>query len=147
MRKLKKGIAMLGVACLLSANVAVPVQAGEVQTVTDDEYGIMPLWDYLQTTGVSLDISSSGLANCFSTMLAKQSSYQCKIESSLYRIANKGWEKVTSFSDTDKGTATASKLIYVKKGYVYLLRSKFMVYDSTGKTLLESHIAEYEQEY
>lgn len=147
MTKLKKGIAMLGVACLLSANVAVPVQAGEIQTMTNEEDGVMPLWDFLQTTGVSLDISSSGLANCFSTMLAKQASYQCKIESSLYRIANSGWEKVTSFSDTAKGSATASKLLYVKKGYVYLLRSKFMVYDSTGTTLLESHTADYEQEY
>lgn len=147
MRKLKKGIAMLGVACLLSANVVAPVQAGEIQTMTNEEDGVMPLWDFLQTTGISFDISSSGKANCFSTMVAKSASYQCKIESSLYRIANSGWEKVTSFSDTDKGTATASKLLYVKKGYVYLLRSKFMVYDSTGTTLLESHTADYEQEY
>ena len=147
MRKLKKGIAMLGVACLLSANVAVPVQAGEIQTMTNEENGVMPLWDFLQTTGVSLDISSSGLANCFSTMMAKKASYQCKIESTLYRIADSGWETVVSFSDTDKGSATTSKLLYVKKGYLYVLRSKFMVYDSTGTTLLESHTADYEQGY
>lgn len=147
MRKLKKGIAMLSVACLLSTNIAVPVHAGEIQTMTNEEDGIMPLWDCLQTTGISLGIDSSGKANCFSTMVAKSASYQCKVESTLYRIANSGWEKVTSFSDTDKGTATATKILYVKSGYVYLLRSKFMVYDSTGKTLLESHTADYEREY
>lgn len=147
MRKLKKGMAMLGVACLLSANVVAPVQAGEIQTMTNEEDGVMPLWDFLQTTGISFDISSSGKANCFSTMVAKSASYQCKVESTLYRIANSGWEKVTSFSDTDKGTATATKILYVKSGYVYLLRSKFMVYDSTGTTLLESHTADYEREY
>ena len=147
MTKLKKGIAMLGVACLLSTNVVAPVQAGEIQTMTNEEDGVMPLWDYLQTTGISFDINSSGKANCFSTMVAKSASYQCKIESTLYRIANSGWETVTSFSDTAKGSATASKLLYVKKGYLYVLRSKFMVYNSTGTTLLESHTADYEQEY
>lgn len=147
MRRLKKGIAMLGVACLLSANVVAPVQAGEIQTMTNEEDGVMPLWDYLQTTGISLDIDSSGQANCYSAVVANKSSYQCKVESTLYCMKSTTWEKVTSFSGTGKGVATASKLLYVKKGYVYLLRSKFMVYDSTGTTLLESHTADYEQEY
>lgn len=147
MRKLKKGIAMLGVACLLSANVAAPVQAGEIQTMTNEEDGVMPLWDCLQTLGMDLEIKSSGKAVCYSAMVAKKGTYQCKIESSLYRIANSGWEEVTSFSATGSGTATATKSLYVKSGYVYVLRSKFMVYDSTGKTLLESHVEDYEQEY
>ena len=145
MRKLKKAVAMLGFACLLSSNVVAPVYANEIKTVSDTE--ISPRWSYLQTLGISLDIESNGLANCYSAVISKKNTYQCKVESTLYRIANSGFETVVSFSDTGKGVATAAKSIYVKSGYVYVLRSKFMVYDSTGNTLLESHVEDYEQEY
>ena len=145
MRKLKKMIVTLGLACLLSASFTTTTYASDMRVLSDTE--ATPRWSYLQTLGIDFDINSSGKANCFSVVVAKDSLLTCKINSTLYRLNGGTWEKVTSFTASGEGVATAVKEIYVKKGYVYVLRSKFMVYNAAGTTLLESHTEDYEVEY
>ena len=145
MRKLKKMIVTLGLACLLSASFATTTYAADMRVLSDTE--ATPRWSYLQTLMMDLDIDSSGKAICYSAMVAKEGKLQCKINSTLYRLNGGTWEKVTTFSSSGEGYAGDTKQIYVKKGYVYVLRSKFMVYNAAGTTLLESHTEDYEREY
>lgn len=146
MKKFKKLGIMLGLALCVVMGTNQVAHAQEIRMLYSND-GIQPRWSYIEAIGIGINFTDLGKAQCYTSLTAQRGDYQCTVESTLYRLNGGTWEKLKSWSHTGEGSAMVAEGYYVKKGYLYLLRSKCSVYNAAGTKLLESHTEDYQKEY
>lgn len=101
------------------------------------ETDIQPLYDYVSTIHLDLEINSNtGLASC-STRVVPSGYIPADVELKLQRLINGSWVTFMSWEASDTGKVTIEKSYYVYKGYYYRLSVDVTVYNASG-TVIDS---------
>ena len=109
---------------------AAPLQAATVQ----------PRYVGLATLSAQLDISSSGLAACYS-MVNVRSGYTAEVTMELLQSpeGKNSWSEEKSWDTSGSGRLTIDEIWFVAPGYDYKVEVSVDVYNSSGR-LVESPV-------
>lgn len=85
---------------------------------------------------IDFDISSAGLASCYSHIETDTASNGVALNMQLQRSSNgRTWSKIHEWSTDDKQTVSLDKTYYVSSGYLYRIHVTATVSNSTGRVL------------
>ena len=102
---------------------------------------IQPRWTRIFSLTASLDISSSGRADCSSNAMLRISGDSADLTMSLQRSSNgTSWTTVKTWTESGRGSISMDESWYVLSGYFYRVKATVEVYNSSG-TLVESATA------
>lgn len=110
---------------------------------------IKPLYEEILWFDSSIDISSSGYANCMSDIEVNTSSLEIDLTMSLQRSSNNGrtWSTVKTWNTSDYGSAALEEGWFVLSGYSYRVKATAEIYDESGDLIEEESVASPVEEY
>lgn len=125
MKKLTKFVCLVLICVLF---LSTPVKAAQ-------ETDIQPLYDYVSTIQLILDINTSTGLSTSTAKVVPLGYLPVDVELRLQRYINGSWVTFKSWEASDTGKVTMEKLYYVYSGYSYRLWVKATVYNSSGTVI------------
>ena len=127
---MRKEIRLICLALICALLLAIPAKATE-------EPEIMPVYDYVSTIQLVLDINSfTGYTRCKAE--AVTTAYRpVDLELKLQRFVDGSWTTFKTWTASDTGNVIINKACFIYKDYYYRLNVKVTVYNSNG-TVIET---------
>ena len=127
---MRKGIRLICFTLICALLLAVPAKATE-------EPEIMPVYDYVSTIQLVLDINSfTGYTRCKAEVIT--TAYRpVDLELKLQRFVDGSWTTFKTWTASDTGNVSIDKACFIYKDHYYRLNVKVTVYNSNG-TVIET---------
>lgn len=134
----RKLISILALLLVTASLLALPAAAAESAY---SESTVSPRYVNIRAFTASIDISSSGKAECYTYIKTANSSYSITVNMVLQRYVNDSWTTVKSWTSSGTGSLIMDKSYYITGDYYYRTGAAATIRDENGAFIETATIA------